>query len=174
MSGAVQGPGFGGGKHRPPELRPSPVGSLPLPKMLAMLLSSSRSVMKAGTTCRCRVTAMLEDWKLLITKVMWITSLEGRGHAAGLCWAPAPSQAGWPMQVRHPPVWASTRQPFSHHCQHAQLAPQQPYLRRGPGLAPQGGGGVMLGRAEAPALLPVCAPSSLKYIEKSDCTTLLA
>lgn len=83
-----------GHKHCPPELRPSPFGSPPLPKMLAMLLSSSRSVMKAGTTCRCRVTAMLEDWKLLITKVMWITSLERRGHAAGLCWAPAPSQAG--------------------------------------------------------------------------------
>lgn len=52
------------------------------PMMLAMLLSNSRSVTDAGTTCPHSGTAMLEDPKLLLTKAMCITSLD-RSRARG-------------------------------------------------------------------------------------------
>lgn len=45
------------------------------PKMLAMLPSSSTSVMKMGTVCRCMFRATQEFLKELLMKVTWITSL---------------------------------------------------------------------------------------------------
>jgi hypothetical protein len=47
-----------------------PITFPPSPKMLAMLLSNSVSVMNVGITCWCRVTVMHEDLNELLTKAM--------------------------------------------------------------------------------------------------------
>lgn len=50
-------------------------GSSYLPKTLAMLPSNSMSETTSGITCPCSAREMLEDLKLLLMKVTWITSL---------------------------------------------------------------------------------------------------
>lgn len=77
-------------------MAPSPSGSPSSPKMLAMLPSNSMLMMDVGSASPSSVS---EDLKLLLTKVICVTSLEGSRQPGHLPCGLPPKGSGGPQRA---------------------------------------------------------------------------